>query len=120
MNSELLAYVTEKTNELLAAPMCCPEGKAAAEAFLQAVSDEKADEAITSYIVELEEDITGIDDLIAFAGSEQAKAVFGEEGASSFLAHARDLKAGGALYCDCPACCAVKAILDRRSELLKA
>jgi len=34
-------------------------------------------------------------------------------------AHARDLQAAGKLYCDCPACAAVEAILEKKDELLK-
>lgn len=34
-------------------------------------------------------------------------------------AEAREIKAAGAKYCDCPACAAVEAILQRKVELLK-
>ena len=33
-------------------------------------------------------------------------------------AHAREIKAAGAKYCDCPACAAVEAILDKKDILL--
>ena len=56
--------------------------------------------------------------LIAFAGSEAGVGVFGAELAKNILAHAKEIKAAGAEYCDCPACAACKAILDKKEELL--
>lgn len=96
---------------LLAAPMACPEAKAAAEAYLQSVGTPDESRQLAALYAELQEDITGIDDLLAFAKSPYAKQEFGEEGAQKFLAHVKDLKAKGAKYCDCPACTAALAIL---------
>ena len=45
-----------------------------------------------------------IDDLIAFAGSEVGKQVFGEEGANAMVAHSKKRKEAGAMFCDCAAC----------------
>ncbi len=56
--------------------------------------------------------------MIAFAGSEAGVSVFGAELAKNILAHAKEIKAVGAEYCDCPACAACKAILDKKAELL--
>ena len=58
--------------------------------------------------------------MIAFAGSEAGAQVFGEEKAKSVLAHAQDIKASGAMYCDCPACAACEAILEKKDEILQA
>ena len=44
--------------------------------------------------------------------------VFGAELAKNILAHAEEIKAAGAEYCDCPACAACKAILEKKAELL--
>ena len=44
--------------------------------------------------------------------------IFGAEGAAGLLAHAQELKAAGAKYCDCPACAAAAAILEKKDELL--
>ena len=30
--------------------------------------------------------------------------MFGEKGAADMLVHGKEIKANGALYCDCPAC----------------
>lgn len=118
MTKEMAAFVTGKTKELMAAISCCPEAKAAAEAWLAAVGTDHEKEETEKYLKELEEDITPIDGLIAFASSPAAAAHFGEENAKKFLVHAKEIKAAGAKYCDCPACTAALAILDKKAELL--
>jgi len=118
MTKEMIAYVTEKTRELMAADSCCPEARAAAEAWLAAVGTASEAAETKKYLAELEQDITSIDGLIAFASSQTAIAAFGEEAARGLLAHAKQIKAEGAQYCDCPACTAAKAILDKKAELL--
>ena len=102
-------YIIDKINELIAASSCCAEAKAAAQAYLAAVGTERQAEEAKKFIKELEEDIEPIDDLLAFAGSDTA--------VKKFLAHAEELKASGAKYCDCPACSTVAAILAKK-ELL--
>ena len=47
-----------------------------------------------------------LDGLNAFAGSETGAQVFGAEKSKGVLAHAQEIKAAGAKYCDCPACAA--------------
>lgn len=59
-----------------------------------------------------------VDQLIAFAASEAGASYFGADTAKNIAEHARQIKADGALYCDCPACAAVEAILKRKDELL--
>ena len=61
--------------------------------------------------------IMPIDGLIAFAGSEMGAQVFGAEKAKGVLAHAEEIKAAGAKYCDCPACAACEAILEKKDEM---
>lgn len=67
---------------------------------------------------ELEADIMPIDGLIGFAESEHGAQVFGADKAKAVAAHAREIKAAGAKYCDCPACAAAEAILDKKDTLL--
>ena len=110
-------YIIDKINELIAASSCCAEAKAAAQAYLASVGTERQAEEAKKFIKELEEDIEPIDDLLAFAGSDTAVKYFGAEGQQKFLAHAEELKASGAKYCDCPACSTVAAILAT-TELL--
>jgi len=118
MNSELLKFVKEKTEDLMKAPSCCPEARAAAQAWLNAAGTGKEAEETKKYIAELEEDITPIDGLIAFAESDAGVRHFGAEVAGKLASHARDIKSRGAKYCDCPACAAALAILDRKAEML--
>ena len=102
----------EKIRELMNASSCSQEAKTAAQAWLDAVGTEKEAEETKKYIAELEADILSVDDVIAFTGSEQAVQVFGADTAKKFHAHAKDLKAAGEKYCDCPACTVGRAVLD--------
>jgi len=117
MTQDLRAYLTEKTHDLIAAPSCCAEAKAAGEAWLAAAGTEKEDAETTKLVKELQEDITSIDGLIAFAGSDYAAKIYGKDGAEKLLAHAKQRKADGEKYCDCPACVAAAAILTKLGKL---
>ena len=119
MTENVKTYVTEKTKELIAAASCSAEAKEAANAWLEAVGTEKEAEVTKNYIAELEEDIMPIDGLIAFAGSDMGAKIFGTEGAAKMLSHAEAIKAEGARYCDCPACAACEALLEKKSQILK-
>ena len=44
--------------------------------------------------------------------------IFGADKASALLAHAKEIKEQGQLYCDCPACGPAKAILEKRLQLV--
>lgn len=118
MKQETLNFVKEQTAALIAAPSCSAEAKAAAEKWLTAEGTAEEAEATKAYVAELEADIMPIDGLIAFAGSDAGVGVFGAELAKNILAHAEEIKAAGAEYCDCPACAACKAILEKKAELL--
>lgn len=118
MNKALLTYVEENTQKLLQAPSACPEIKEAAKSWLAAVGTADENAATVKYIAELEAAIMPIDGLIAFSHSESAKNIFGAEGVKGLQAHAQELKAIGAKYCDCPACAACKAILEKKDELV--
>lgn len=118
MDKEVLSYVVEKTRELADAPTCSAETKAAALTWLDAVGTENEAAETKRYIAELEEDIMPIDNLITFAESEAGAQVFGADKALDVAAHAREIKAAGAKYCDCPACAAVEAILEKKDCLL--
>lgn len=72
MEENLKKEIVGKTKDLLASPTVCPEAKKAGEAFLRALDtpSEKAETA--RYLQELSEDVTSIDDLLAFANSKFA------------------------------------------------
>lgn len=118
MKKEILDIVVEKTNELINAFSCSKEAKEAAEEFLAAIGTENETDETKKYIAELEADIVTAEGLEAFAGSEAGAKVFGEEKAKEVAAHARELKAQGIKYCDCPACKAVEAILANKENML--
>ena len=117
MSKETLEYVVAKAKELIAAPSCSAEAKEAAQAWIAAVGTDKQAEETKKFIAEMEEDIIPIDGLIAFAGSDMGAKVFGDA-AKGVLAHAEEIKAAGAKYCDCPACAACEAILAKKDEIL--
>lgn len=114
MNKEVRDYVAEKSRELMAALSCSKEAKEAAQAWLDAAGTDREAEETARYVAELKEDIVSVDGLIAFAESEMGAKVFGgEEAARGVAEHGRQIKAAGAKYCDCPACAAVEAILNK-------
>ena len=119
MKKDLLDYVVEKTHEMMEAHSCSAEAKAAGQAWLDAVGTENEAQETEKYSAELEADIMPIDNLIAFAESEGGEKVFGDN-APGVAAHAKEIKAAGAKYCDCPACAAVEAILAKKAEMLEA
>lgn len=112
------AQLNDKIKAMTAAPSCCPELKAAAQAYFdaQGTADEKS--AAKNLLAEIEDDITPIDGLVAFAHSEHAAQIFGVDGAKKFAAHADELKASGAKYCDCGACAPGRDILANKEILL--
>lgn len=119
IDKDVLNFVIEKSHELMNASTCSSEAREAAQNWLDAVGTAEEKAETKKYIDELEEDIMPIDSLIGFAQSEEGAAYFGADTAANIAAHAKDIKAAGAKYCDCPACTIVAAILDKKSELLK-
>ena len=111
--------IQELTADLLAAPSACKEIKEAAQTYLDAVGKEGEAEAAKAYVAELEADIMPIDGLIAFAESDMGAKVFGADGVKNVLIHAKERKEAGEKYCDCPACAACEALLNKKDEILK-
>lgn len=81
-------------------------------------TDREAEET-RKYVQELEEDLVTVDQLIAFAESDEGRQVFGAEAAPGWRPMGGEIKAAGAKYCDCPACAAAAAILEKKDLLLK-
>ena len=119
MEKDVLNYVMEKTRELMDAPTCSQETRAAAQQWLEAVGTDSQQEETRRYVQELEADIMPIDNLIGFAGSPQGEAYFGADTAAQVAGHAREIKAAGAKFCDCPACLAVADILEKKEAMLQ-
>ncbi len=101
--------------ELIAAPSCYPPLRAKAQAWIDSPDDK---EIAKAFIEEAANDITPIDDLVAFANSPRAIELFGEDGAKKFATHANELKASGAKYCDCKACTPALKILENKEVIL--
>lgn len=119
MDKKVLDYVTQKTHELMSVPSCCSEAKAAAKAWLDAIGTEKEAVETKKYIDELEADIVPIDSLISLVESDDGIKFLGADAAKSMAVHAKKIKSAGAKYCDCPACTAAAAILEKKDMLLK-
>lgn len=109
--------VRKEVEALIAAPSCCKEAKEAAKGYLAAIGTDRQASAAKALVDELKEDVLGIDDLIAFAGSEEEKNLFGAEGAAAMKTNAEKAKLAGEKYCTCWACQAGGKILDRANEL---
>ncbi len=107
-----------KVKDVIAAPSCCAEARAAAQSYLDALGTDGEAAAAKALVAELDEDVCSIGDLIAFAGSDKGKAIFGAEKAAGMVAAAMKAQVDGVKYCICPACTAGGAILDNRSLLL--
>ena len=110
--------LNDKIKQLAAAYSCCPELKAAIQTYFDAAGTADEKSATQNLLAEIEEDITPIDNLVAFAHSQHAIDVFGVEGQKNFAAHADELKASGAKYCDYPACKLGLEILENKAVLL--
>ena len=113
------ASVADKVKELAAIPYICDDLRNKCNAWLDTMEDGEANAAATKALIEeLYEDVMTVDDVIAFFGSEEGKAHFGDK-AAEMLSHAEGLKAAGKKYCDCPACSLGEAILEKKDYLAK-
>ena len=65
------SFIIEKTKELIAAPTCCAEAKAAAEAYLAAVGTDREDDAKTLAHAVLANEKMWDQDLTKIAGLEE-------------------------------------------------
>ncbi len=96
---------------LLDAPSCCPELKAVAEQWLKAAGTPEESAATEALLKEAQEDICTVKQTLGFFESPAAAQYFGAEKAKAMAAHAREIQAQGAKWCDCPACGACAKLL---------
>ncbi len=120
MTKQTLDFLVEKTHELINAPTCNSETRASAQRWLDAVGTAQQAAETSAYIAALEGDIMPIEQLIAFSQSEEGVAYFGADAAAGIAAHAKEIQQAGGRYCDCPACLAVAAILEKKSDIISA
>ena len=119
MDKKTREFVIEKTHELMNAETCCDDAKKSGADWLASVGTSSEKSESEKYVKELEEDIESIDELISFTRSADAVKFCGEQGAKDLAAHADRLKADGAAYCDCPACAAALAIIEKKDLMIK-
>lgn len=81
MDQTVRDYVVEQTHRLMEAFSCSGEAKEAAQAWLAALGTDREAEETRKYVQELEEDLVTVDQLIAFAESDEGRQVFGAEAA---------------------------------------
>ncbi len=104
--------------KMVSAPSCCAELKEVTATWVDSIGTDKEKKSAENFIEEIKADITAIDNLVAFAHSDHAKEIFGEEGSKNFAAHADELKKSGAKYCDCQACAAGLELLKNKEKIL--
>ena len=110
-----LAELTEK----LIASNANAALKEAAQKWLDTMDDRAAnDQPAKDYIAALEYGVATIDELCDFVSSDKAKEIMGDKVAEA-QAHAAELKASGAKYCDCEACKLALEILKDKDYLAK-
>ena len=102
----------EKVQKMVSAYSCCAELKEVGKTWLDAAGTDQEADATQKLLAEIDADIMPIDGMISFAESELCVQMFGEKGAADMLAHGKEIKAQGAVYCDCPACVYALEIKD--------
>ena len=111
--------LADRTRALIAVPHTYQPLKDAAQKWLDTMEDSAANgEAAKEYVKLLEESIMPVDAIVAFTSSPDAAKVFGDQ-LPKFQAHAKELKASGAQFCDCDACKLVAEILKDKEYLAK-
>ena len=110
--------LVQTVREMIAATSCCKELKEAGQNWIAAADADAKKAAGAILLQEIRESISTIDHVIEFFESPQGIQIFGAERAKAMVAHAREVKAQGGKWCDCPACAAGLKILDHASLLL--
>ena len=97
--------LAEETRQLIAVEWARPELKAATQAWLDTMEDGEANaEAAKAFVKALEDSICTVEELAAVP---------------QFAEHAAQLKAKGALFCDCEACTIAADLLSKKEYLAK-
>ncbi len=103
--NKLREDLADKTRQLIAVEWARPQLKTAAQAWLDTMADGTANaEPAKAYVKALEESISTVEELAAIP---------------QFAEHAAQLKAKGALLCDCEACTLAADILSKKEYLAK-
>ena len=111
-------YTSKRTRtSFIRAPICNPTVKEFAQSWINAEGKPEQEELTKQLVSVAEQNIALIDETIGFAGSELATQILGEDGAANLLQHAKEIKAQGAEFCDCPGCIACKNVIDLKAEI---
>ena len=102
---------------MIAAPSCCQELKDAGQKWLTAIGTDAEQNATAVLQAEIKEDVCTLDQTIPFFQSERGAQIFGAKQAKEMAAHACEIKAHGAKWCDCPACAAGVKIIENMIDL---
>lgn len=109
--------LTQLVQALLDAPQSNHKIKEFAQSWIDAEGTPEQEKLTKQLVSVAEQNIALIDETIGFAGSERATQLLGKEGAANLLQHAKNIKAQGAEFCDCPGCTAAKHIIDLKAEI---
>ena len=134
MKADVRDYVVEKVKEMMDSFSCCGEAKAAGQSWLNAVGTDKEAEETKKLITYQEDALEArLDGLKGFqkgfamkpenayiAGTAEGKGfeIVKENEGNQLAVHGEEIKAAGGKYCDCPACAAVAAILEKKEEMV--
>lgn len=94
-----------------------PNVKAFANEWLAAEGTPKQADLTAKIGEVVKQNIALIDETINFMGTPAAAEKLGQDVANHVLAHAKEIKAQGAEFCDCPGCSACKDIIDHLGEI---
>lgn len=109
--------VVKIVTDMIAFPGCYEGLKTLGQQWLDADGTEKKTLAPT-LIAAAKECIQPIDNVINFMGSPAGEKAMGADVAKHIHDHAVEIKAQGAVYCDCPACTGCKALIDNEQAIL--
>ena len=109
--------LTQLVQALLDAPTSNETVKEFAQSWINAEGKPEQEKLTKQLVSVAEQNIAFIDETIGFAGSEVAAQIRGKEGAANLLQHAKEIKAEGAEFCDCPGCVACKHVIDLKVEI---
>lgn len=106
-----------KVQALFDAHTSNPTVKEFAKSWLAAEGTDKQAQLTKELVSVAKQNIALIDETIGFMASPTAAELFGADKAKAIEDHAKDIKAHGAQFCDCPACLACKDIIDHEKEI---
>lgn len=110
--------VADRVRAMIKEESCCKELKAAGQEWLDSLGTDREKETGKKLVAELEADLMPVDRFIGFLSTGAGVKMFGREPAEAYLAHAKEIKAKGEKWCDCPACTAAKWILEHKESIL--